>query len=73
MDSAKAHVAQLRDPYRLSLTCLALYNYGDTEAGHLAADRLVNWQKDDGRVSGAHTTLIPMGETARDVETTRYV
>lgn len=73
MDSLKARVRQLRDPYLLALSCLALYNYGDAETGNLAADRLVNWQKEDGRVSGTRSTLMSAGETAKDVETTRLV
>ena len=73
VNSAKGTVGQLRDPYRLALICLTLYNYGDTETGNLAADRLVNWQKDDGRVSSTSSDHMTMNKTARDVETTRLV
>eukprot|EP00118_Oscarella_pearsei_P007442 m.36548 g.36548 ORF g.36548 m.36548 type:complete len:2409 (+) comp32262_c0_seq5:144-7370(+) len=58
------------DPYALALICLSLYNAGDSEAGQQIADKLVNWQQEDGRVCGTQDTVTQSSGLEKDVETT---
>ncbi len=59
-----------KDPYFIALVANTLHNAGDREGAHLLAVKLIQYQKENGVVQGAKTSVTCSGGDGLEIETT---
>ncbi|MAG59134.1 MAG: hypothetical protein CMJ83_22845 [Planctomycetes bacterium] len=72
LDRLAERVATSEDPYELALCAVAMREAGRADVADRARDRLKRFQKPDGSVPGAKSTITSSGARDRVVETTGW-